>query len=89
MNGFDSSFPVNYNDVDLCLRSRSAGYEVIFEPSSTLRHDECATRAAGTKLEERELLLATLGRTTRSPGPVLHPVSRGRRDAAGLALKLP
>ena len=47
-------FPVNYNDVDLCLRARKAGYEVVFEPAAVLRHDECATRGSGTKIEERE-----------------------------------
>ena len=55
LNGFASDFPVNYNDADLCLRARQAGYEVVFEPGAALRHDECATRAPGTKSEEREL----------------------------------
>ena len=77
MNGFDLSFPVNYNDVDLCLRSRSAGYEVIFEPSSTLRHDECATRAAGTKLEERELFWQRWGEQLETPDPFFTPYLEG------------
>src|SRR3954447_11272431 len=36
LNGFDLDFPVNYNDTDLCLRARHAGYEVVFEPGATL-----------------------------------------------------
>ena len=46
---------MNYNDVDLCLRARQAGYRVIFAPAARLRHYECQTRAPGVRLEEREL----------------------------------
>ncbi|HWB83412.1 MAG TPA: glycosyltransferase [Bryobacteraceae bacterium] len=53
--GFDEAFPINYNDVDLCLRARRAGYEVIIEPHSVLRHRECRTRKPGIDFEEREL----------------------------------
>jgi GT2 family glycosyltransferase len=55
MHGFDSEFPVNYNDADLCLRLRAAGYWNIYEPQAVLRHDECRTRTAGIRLEEQEL----------------------------------
>ena len=30
LNGFDTAFAVNYNDVDLCLRARAAGYKVVY-----------------------------------------------------------
>ena len=55
LDGFDVSFPVNYNDVDLCLRARQTGYEVIVEPAALLRHYECLSRQAGVRLEERYL----------------------------------
>lgn len=55
LGGFDDAFPVNYNDVDLCLRAREAGYEVIVEPAAVLRHYECQSRQAGVRLEERYL----------------------------------
>jgi GT2 family glycosyltransferase len=55
LGGFDDLFPVNYNDVDLCLRAREAGYEVIVEPAAVLRHYECQSRQAGVRLEERYL----------------------------------
>ena len=29
LGGLDTAFPVNYNDIDFCLRARRAGYEVI------------------------------------------------------------
>ena len=56
LEGFDTDLPVNYNDVDLCLRARRAGYEVICEPHARLRHYECQTRTPGTSLYERERL---------------------------------
>lgn len=69
LGGFDLEFPVNYNDADLCLRARSAGYEVIFEPAAVLRHDECATRAPGTKADERERFWARWGDVLDRPDP--------------------
>ncbi len=53
LGGFDEAFPVNFNDVDLCLRARRSGYEVIYEPSAVLRHDECQTRQPGVRWRER------------------------------------
>jgi GT2 family glycosyltransferase len=55
LSGFDEQFPVNYNDVDLCLRARAAGYRIIVDPSVVVRHDEARTRVAGTSFAEREL----------------------------------
>jgi GT2 family glycosyltransferase len=54
LGGFDPDFPVNYNDIDLCLRARRAGYRVICEPAAVLRHDECQTRVGGTNYDERK-----------------------------------
>lgn len=53
LGGFDTRFPVNYNDADLCLRARAAGYEVIYEAAAVLRHDECRTRRPGVGWAER------------------------------------
>ena len=54
LGGFDMEFPINYNDVDLCLRARRAGYKVIYDPRALLRHSESQTRARGTSMKERE-----------------------------------
>lgn len=53
VGGFADEFPVNYNDIDLCLRVREAGYRVIYEAGSVLRHYECQTRRAVVTPEER------------------------------------
>ncbi len=44
IGGFDETFAVDYNDVDLCLRLCAADYSVVFDPRSRLRHDESLTR---------------------------------------------
>jgi GT2 family glycosyltransferase len=85
LNGFDTSFAINYNDVDLCLRARAAGYEVVYEPAATLRHDECATRGSGTKVEERELFWDRWGELIERPDPYFTPYLDGEEMRLRLA----
>ncbi|MCJ8142804.1 glycosyltransferase family 2 protein [Ancylobacter sp. A5.8] len=40
----ETQFPEECNDVDLCLRARRAGYDVVFTPFACLLHHESATR---------------------------------------------
>ena len=40
IGGFDEKFRVTYNDVDLCLRLREAGYRNIYSPVVELLHHE-------------------------------------------------
>lgn len=40
VGGFDESFFMYYEDVDLCLRAWRHGWQVLFEPRLTLRHFE-------------------------------------------------
>lgn len=54
VGGFDPTFPVNYNDVDLCLKVASSGYRVVVDPRIELTHLECGTRRGGTTLAERQ-----------------------------------
>jgi GT2 family glycosyltransferase len=53
LGGFDTRFFNNYNDVDLCLRAQTAGFEVVLSCESSLCHDEGSTRQTGTNLRER------------------------------------
>ena len=73
LGGFDEGFPVNYNDVDLCLRARKAGYEVIYEPRAVLRHDECQTRIPGTRRDERERFHRRWAELLNKPDPYYNP----------------
>jgi GT2 family glycosyltransferase len=52
LGGFSEDFPVNYNDIDLCLRVRQAGRRVIYESGAVLRHYECRSRPGVVTAEE-------------------------------------
>jgi GT2 family glycosyltransferase len=52
IDGFDEAYAVSYQDVDLCLRAREAGYRVVFTPFAALYHHESAS--TGTRADERE-----------------------------------
>ncbi len=44
VGGFDESFQVAYNDIDLCLRIRALGNKIVYTPFAELIHYESATR---------------------------------------------
>lgn len=47
VGGFDESFPLNYNDVDFCLKLHELGCRQVFTPYAQLIHYESASRDAG------------------------------------------
>ena len=61
VGGFDEErLPVVFNDTDLCLKMRQAGYLIVYTPFAKLYHDESASRRAnivepieGAVLQER------------------------------------
>jgi GT2 family glycosyltransferase len=73
LGGFDVTFPVNYNDIDLCLRVRRSGYLIVYEPRCVLRHDECRTRVGGTRHIERERFHERWGDVLKTPDPYYSP----------------
>ena len=56
LQGFDEAFPVNYNDVDLCLRVRKAGLRIVCLDAGKVVHREGQTRVGGTRYVERQEL---------------------------------
>lgn len=54
LGGLDESFPLNYNDVDLCLKAHQAGYRNVATPYVQLIHYESASRAEGLRPGEWE-----------------------------------
>ena len=44
--GFDETFPIDFNDVDYCLRVRRAGYRIVYTPYARLYHHESASFGA-------------------------------------------
>jgi O-antigen biosynthesis protein len=61
LGGFDETFPVAYNDVDLCVRLMRAGYRNLYTPFAVLNHHESASRPPGVAIEENEHLRQTVG----------------------------
>lgn len=43
LNGFDTEFARDFNDVDFCLRAREAGYRIAWTPYAHLTHHEGAS----------------------------------------------
>jgi GT2 family glycosyltransferase len=43
VGGFDEELAIAYNDVDLCLRLREAGWRIVWTPSAELYHRESAS----------------------------------------------
>ena len=52
VGGFDEAFAVGFNDTDLCLRLRAAGYRSLYDGHTVLRHHESATRAMDKALAD-------------------------------------
>jgi GT2 family glycosyltransferase len=46
VGGFSSDLPLNYNDVDFCLKLRAAGHRIIWTPWATWYHFESRTRTS-------------------------------------------
>lgn len=44
VDGFDEAFTLEFNDIDLCLRMRTAGYRILYTPHAQLTHAEKASR---------------------------------------------
>lgn len=54
MNGLDELFEVAFNDVDLCMRIRKAGYLIVFTPYAELYHFESKSRGLENTAEKRK-----------------------------------
>jgi len=52
VGGFDEGLPIDFNDIDFCLRVRQAGFRIVFTPYAQLFHHESAS--AGPRDKRRE-----------------------------------
>ena len=57
VGGFSTLLPSNYNDVDLCMKLRSRGLDIVWTPHAHLYHFESRTRIANIVPYERDALL--------------------------------
>jgi GT2 family glycosyltransferase len=73
VGGFDEDLPINYNDVDYCLKLHAKGYRSVFVPEVELLHWESASRGrAPVKDTEIEELRRRWGHVL-SDDPYYHP----------------
>lgn len=54
VHGLDESFEVAFNDVDLCMRIRKAGYLIVWTPYAELYHYESKSRGMEDTPEKKE-----------------------------------
>ncbi len=57
VGGLDEGYAVAYNDVDLCLRIREAGYLIVWTPHAELYHCEYKSRGLDDTPEKRQRYL--------------------------------
>lgn len=62
LGGMDEAFPVDYNDIDFCLRAIEAGYGVVYQPYSKLRHYESVSRGFAQSRDEIESFVRSKGK---------------------------
>jgi O-antigen biosynthesis protein len=73
VGGFDDRLRVAYNDVDLCLKIRSAGYDVVYTPYAEVTHDESASRGSLHPEEDVASFVALWGDPTALTDPFYNP----------------
>lgn len=57
LDGLDPAFPMNYNDMDYCLKVRAAGERVVYDPDTVLFHFESSSRSTEVERWEKERFL--------------------------------
>lgn len=67
----DVGLKVSYNDVDLCLKVRAAGYDIVWTPWAELVHHESASRGLDHAGEKRERFLSEVAVMRERWGPLL------------------
>ncbi len=68
IGGADERLRIAYNDVDLCLRLRQAGYRIVYTPYAELYHHEGSTRQ-GYQYHDDGRLFGVRWRPMERPDP--------------------
>jgi GT2 family glycosyltransferase len=56
VGGFSTTFPMNYNDCDYCLKLIAAGERVVYDPDTILYHFESSSRSTDVADWEKDQL---------------------------------
>lgn len=62
--GLSTVFPVNYNDIDYCLKQYAQGRRIVYDPDLVLYHFESSSRSTEVEEWEKERLLDRWGPLT-------------------------
>jgi GT2 family glycosyltransferase len=65
VGGLSGSFPVNYNDIDYCLKLRQNGLRIVVTPDAVLYHHESSSRSGEVAPDELALVRRRWGRWLR------------------------
>jgi GT2 family glycosyltransferase len=71
LGGFNEELAIAFNDVDLCLRLRAAGWRIIWTPTVELTHHEFASLGPHNAPDRAEGFLRDFDWMRRRWGPVL------------------
>jgi GT2 family glycosyltransferase len=72
VGGLTTTFPVNYNDVDYCLKLREAGRRVVYVGDVAMLHFESSSRSSDVADWEKQRLLSRWAGVT-TPDPFSNP----------------
>jgi GT2 family glycosyltransferase len=61
VGGLTGALPVNFNDIDYCLKLRVAGYRVVYDPDLVLHHFESSTREPAVEAWEIDRMVDRWG----------------------------
>ncbi len=86
VGGFNTSFRVAMNDIDLCIRLLRAGFYNIFTPHASLLHHESLTRGEFVNEEEINLFTSVHKDFLEKGDPYYHPALSLERNDYSLAV---
>jgi GT2 family glycosyltransferase len=72
VGGLSTELPVNYNDVDYCLKLREEGQRIVYDPDVVMYHFESSSRSSDVDEWEKDALRARWMGTT-VPDPYSNP----------------
>jgi GT2 family glycosyltransferase len=82
--GLSTTFPINYNDVDYCLKQVEAGRRVVYDPDLVMTHFESSSRSSDVEEWEKAQLLHRWAPLTLA-NPYAHPYLRNELPRAASA----
>ncbi|MFT3975864.1 MAG: glycosyltransferase [Sphingomonas bacterium] len=73
LGGFDERLTLEFNDIDLCLRMRSLGHAVVYNPAARFTHTEKASRGSSPPPAAEAALFLSRWSDWLARDPASHP----------------